>query len=380
MKVYLDYGATSYKKPEVVFKAMSSFFYDNNTNPGRGGYELAIKSSKCVYQARASILKFFNGSLEDQVIFTKNITEAINIVIKGLAKKGDHFLISSIEHNSVYRTIDYLSKINLITYDIVEVLPSGEFSFKSLESKKRNNTKAFILNHVSNVSGHIMPIDNIGKYCKKNNILLVVDGAQSAGTLPVDFKNQSIDIFCFTGHKHLMGPMGTGGFLIKKLLGESMPPLIHGGTGSLSENAQMPNFLPDHFEAGTVNAVGIAGLGAAVEYLLDKNILQLKEKEENLHDRLYKGLLDSVPNIHFYGNMAAPKIGVISFNIENIDNGELANYLDEHFKIMARSGLHCSPLAHETFFDLRGSIRFSLGYYTTKEEIDYVLNCFDSLF
>ena len=380
MEVYLDYGATSYKKPTVVFEAMSSFFLNNNTNPGRGGYQLAIEAGQCIFQARANILKFFNGSLEDQVIFTKNITEALNVIIKGLANKGDHFLISSIEHNSVYRTIDYLAQINLITYDIVAVLPSGEFSFESLENKKKNNTKAFILNHASNVSGHIMPINDIGKYCRENNILLVVDGAQSAGILPIDFQNQPIDIFCFTGHKHIMGPMGTGGFLIKKSLGRSISPLIHGGTGSLSENAQMPEFLPDHFEAGTVNVIGIAGLNAAFKYILEKSILQLKAKEKDLHDRLYKGLLDSVPNINFYGNMDVSKIGIMSFNIENVDNGELANYLDEHFQIMARSGLHCSPLAHKTFSDLKGSIRFSIGHYTTEEEVDYVLNCFDSLF
>ena len=379
MEVYLDYGATSYKKPDMVFESMASF-YNNNTNPGRGGYQLAIEAGQCIFKARANLLSFFNGTLEDQIVFTKNVTEALNVVIKGLASKGDHFLISSIEHNSVYRTIDYLAKIGLITYDIVAVSPSGEFSFESLESKRRNNTKAFVLNHASNVSGHIMPIDAIGKYCQDYSILLVIDGAQSAGILPIDFQKQPIDVFCFTGHKHLMGPMGTGGFLIKKSLGEALPPLIHGGTGSLSENAQMPDFLPDHFEAGTVNAIGIAGLGAAVSYLLKKDIGQLKAKEKDLHNRLYKGLLDCVPNIHFYGNMLSHKIGVMSFNIENVDNGEFADYLDEHFKIMARSGLHCSPLAHETFSDLTGSIRFSVGHYTTDEEIDYVLNCMDSLF
>ena len=380
MEVYLDYGATSYKKPDVVFQAMSAFFNHNNTNPGRGGYQLAIEAGQCVYQARANVLKLFNGTLEDQVVFTKNVTEALNVIIKGLAQKGDHFLISSIEHNSVYRTVDYLAQIGLITYDIVSVSQSGEFSFESLENKKRKNTKAFILNHVSNVSGHIMPINEIGKYCQKNNILLVVDGAQSAGILPIDFKKQPIDVFCFTGHKHLMGPMGTGGFLINKSLGETLIPLIHGGTGSLSENARMSDFLPDHFEAGTVNAVGIAGLGAAVEYLLEHDIVQFEAKEKNLHNRLYKGLLECVPNIHFYGNMTGHKIGVMSFNIEDVDNGEFADYLDEHFQIMARSGLHCSPLGHETFSDLAGSIRFSVGHYTTEEEVDYVLNCFDSLF
>lgn len=380
MEVYLDYGATSYKKPSAVWDAMTSFYQNNNTNPGRGGYQLAVDAGHIVFESRLSLKKLFNVSSEDHVLFTKNVTEALNIVIKGLAKKGDHFLISSIEHNSVYRTVDYLAQIGKITYDIVPVNRDGVFEIEALASRIKDNTKAFILNHVSNVSGHIMPLTAIGQCCKDKNILLVVDGAQSAGILPIDFEKSDMAAFCFTGHKHLMGPMGTGGFVIRKDLGALLSPLIHGGTGSLSENATMPDFLPDRFEAGTLNAVGIAGLGAAADYLLNQNLKAIEEKEKDLHNQLYKGLLDCVPNIHFYGDMAGHKIGVMSFNIDNVDNGELADYLDEHFKIMARSGLHCSPLAHETFSDLRGSIRFSIGHYTTEKEIAYVLNKMESLF
>lgn len=378
MKVYLDYGATSFKKPNEVFNKIETFYKSNNTNPGRGGYRLALEASKVVFNARLQIKDLLNVPLKDHVIFTKNITEALNVTIKGLVKKGDHVLISSIEHNSVYRIVEHLKKLEIIEYDIIPVNSKGEFPVGDLKKYFRDNTKLCIINHASNISGHIMPIKEIADICKKMGIYTIVDGAQSIGAMPIDFIDLGCDILAFTGHKHLMGPMGIGGFVIKEGLGEKIDTLIDGGTGSFSEEGLMPNILPDRFEAGTLNVIGIAGLSGALEYLLQVDIATLKEDEKELHDRLYKGIRD-IPGISFYGDMEADKLSVFSFNIKGMDSGELAGILDYQYGIMTRSGLHCTPLGHKTFGSPNGSIRFSLGHYTTIEEIDYVIEILNSL-
>ena len=378
MKVYLDYGATSLKKPKEVFNKIEEFYKSNNTNPGRGGYQLALEAGKLVFNSRMQIKELFNVPLKDHVIFTKNITESLNIAIKGLVGKGDHILISSIEHNSVYRVVEHLKNLDIIDYDIVQVDARGEFPIKEFENYFKDNTKLCVINHASNISGHIMPIKEIGEVCKKKGISLVVDGAQTAGAIPIDFKDLNCDIFAFTGHKHLMGPMGIGGFVIKEGLGEKIDTLIDGGTGSFSEEGKMPEILPDRFEAGTLNVIGIAGLNGSLEYLLQLNINDIKVKEKELHDKLYEGIKD-IPGISFYGDMEADKLAVMSFNIKGMDSGELAGVLDYQYGIMVRSGLHCTPLAHKTFGSENGSIRFSIGHYTTVEEIDYVIEVLNSL-
>lgn len=378
MKVYLDYGATSFKKPNEVFKRIEEFYKSNNTNPGRGGYQLALEAGKLVFNTRHKIKEFFNASLKDHVIFTKNVTESLNVTIKGMVEKGDHLLISSLEHNSVLRVVEHLKIDGIIDYDIVEVDSDGVFPLDEFPKYFKENTKLCIMNHASNVSGHILPIREIGKICKTKECFLIVDGAQSAGSIPVDFKELYCDIFTFTGHKHLMGPMGIGGFILKEEIGNSINTLIDGGTGSFSEEAKMPEMLPDRFEAGTLNVIGIAGLHGALEYLLSINIRDAYEREMHLHDRLYEGI-KNIPGISFYGDMNIEKLPLISFNIKGIDSGELAGILDYQHGIMCRSGLHCSPLAHKTFKSPSGSIRFSIGHYTKKEEIDYVIAVLNSI-
>lgn len=378
MKVYLDYGATSWMKPDQVFQRMESFYKGNNTNAGRGGYRLALDAGRMIYGTRLLVKSFFNVPLKDHVVFTKNVTEALNVVIKGMVRKGDHVLISSIEHNSVYRTVEHLREQGIIDYDILQVRPDGTFPLDVLKGGIKVNTRLCIVNHASNVSGHIMPVEAIGQICQERDIRFVIDGAQTAGALPIDFPTLNCDAFCFTGHKHLLGPMGTGGFVLRDGLGEKMDTFIDGGTGSFSGDATMPSSLPDRFEAGTLNAIGIAGLSGALEYLLGEDQGQWVQKEKNLHDRLFKGISD-IPGIRFYGDMEGDKLPVLSLNIKGIDSGELAGILDQEYGIMTRSGLHCSPLAHSTFSDGNGSIRFSIGHYTTPEEIDYVVDVLNKL-
>lgn len=378
MKVYLDYGATSYRKPEQVFAGMEDFFKSNNTNPGRGGYRMALDAGKMIFQTRLNLKTLFNVPIRDHVLFTKNVTESLNVAIKGLVRKGDHLLISSLEHNAVYRVAEHLQKQGIATYDIIPVDSEGRFHLEELKKRIRVNTRLCIINHASNVSGHVMPVKDIARLCKESNMLLVVDGAQTAGSIPVDFQDLGCDVFCFTGHKHLLGPMGVGGFLLRDECAREMDTLIDGGTGSLSSSPDMPDALPDRFEAGTLNAVGIAGLKGALEYLLQKDLNTIYEGEMALHQRLVEGLWE-IPGIRFYGDMRGNKLPVVSFNIPGLDSGELAGILDFQYGIMTRSGLHCSPLAHKTFQSPEGSIRLSLGHYTTKEEIDYTVTTLQNL-
>lgn len=374
MEVYFDYGATSIRKPLETFKALSDFYMMNNSNAGRGAYDLALDAGKMIYETRERLIRFLGNDRRRQVVFTKNITEAINVVIKGLAQEGDHFLISSIEHNSVYRVMEHLRNTGKITYDIIPVSKEGKFPLAMLSELTKDNTKGIILNHISNVSGHIMPAKEVGEYCKEKDLSFIIDGAQSAGVIPVDLNDYSEKtIFCFTGHKHLMGPQGIGGFLITEEVGQTLDTLIDGGTGSFSEEGDMPLHLPDRFEAGTQNGLGIAGLNGAVSFLETQDLRDILKKEKILHDALYEGLKD-ISGISFYGDMKGEKTGIISLNIEGMDNSELAFILSDEYGILARSGLHCSPLAHETFHNLEGSLRFSLGYYSTVEEVEYVVS------
>ncbi len=378
MKVYLDYSATSFKKPNEVFKKIEEFYKSNNTSPGRGGYQLAIEAGKMVLSTRNQIKSLFNVGLKDHVIFTKNVTESLNIAIKGLVKKGDHVLITSIEHNSVYRVVEHLKEQGIIEYDIIQVNKDGTLPLDDFNKLFKVNTNLCIINHASNVSGHIMPVEEIGRICHRYNVKVIVDGAQSAGLLTIDFKELNCDVFCFTGHKYLMGPTGIGGFIVKDEISKKIETLIDGGTGSFSEESTMPTLLPDRFEAGTLNTIGIAGLNGALSYLLSKDTIDIILKEKELHDKLYEGIKD-IPGINFYGDMLVFKLPVLSFNIKGLDSGELAGILDYQYGIMTRSGLHCSPLAHETFNSLNGSIRISIGHYTTNEEIEYVIEVLNKL-
>lgn len=378
MKVYLDYSATSFKKPNEVFKKIEEFYKSNNTNPGRGGYQLALEAGKMVLNTRNQIKSLFSVGIKDHIIFTKNVTESLNITIKGLVRKGDHVLISSIEHNSVYRVVEHLKEQGLIDYDIINVNKDGTFPLRDFNKLFRVNTNLCIINHGSNVSGHIMPVEEIGRVCKEHNIKFIIDGAQTAGLIPIDFKELNCDVFCFTGHKSLMGPAGIGGFIVKDKISKDIDTLIDGGTGSFSEESTMPKVLPDRFETGTLNTLGIAGLNGALSYLLNQDINDIFVKEKEMHDRLFLGIKD-IPGIAFYGDMYAEKLPVMSFNIKGLDSGELAGILDYQYGIMTRSGLHCSPLAHQTFNSLDGSIRISIGHFSTNEEIDYVIEVLNKL-
>lgn len=374
MRVYLDNAATSQRKPEGVFQAMKEFFEEVNANPGRGGYELSLEAGRRVMEARESIARFFRVEQPHQVVFTPNITVALNVVLKGLLDAGDHVLITGLEHNAVVRPLAALAKERGVTYSVIPTDPQGLIDPQKVEEKILPHTKMIVATHASNVVGTIVPIEELGQIAQRRGLYFVVDTAQTAGLLPLDFNKLQASALTFTGHKHLLGPMGIGGFCVRIEVAQKMRPLYEGGTGSISDKEEQPEFLPDKFESGTLNTLGIVGLGAAIKYLEAQGLEKIRAREKTLTRHLLEGL-QQLPGMVVYGPQD-PKLqtGTVAINLKEVDNAELCFVLDQKFGIMTRPGLHCAPLAHKTIGTFpQGVLRLSIGHFTTKEEVDYVL-------
>lgn len=374
MQVYLDNAATSRQKPEEVFKAIETFYKEINCNPGRGGYSLSLESSRKVMEVRESIGKFFNLKQASSVVFTPNITVALNIVLKGLLKSGDHVLISGLEHNAVVRPLTALKKYRGIDFSIMPTDPTGFLNPSDVRKIIKANTKMICCTHASNVMGTLLPVEELGQIAAEYDLYYVLDTAQTAGALPLDFEKLQTSVLTFTGHKHLLGPMGIGGFCLKEEVARQMLPLYEGGTGSISDKEDQPDFLPDKFESGTLNTLGIAGLGAAINYLMKHDLRKIRSQEMLLTKKLLDGLKE-YPNVKIYGPQDETlQTGTIALNVDDIDNAELCFVLDQQFGIMTRPGLHCAPIAHKTMGTFpEGVLRLSIGHYTREAEIDYVL-------
>jgi cysteine desulfurase family protein len=373
-EVYLDNAATTRFKPDSVIDEMTNFLKNLNCSPGRGGYECAMKSGRKVMNARFTINDFFNGSDVENVIFTKNITESLNFLIKGLLKKGDHVITTTLEHNAVLRPLNQLEDKDLIETSYIKCSQDGLLDPQDIEKEIKNNTKLIILNHASNVTGTILPALEVGKIAKKHGLFYALDTAQTAGLLDLDFKKLNLDFLGFTGHKGLLGPQGIGGMILSNRLVNKMDSLITGGTGSLSESVKQPDFLPDKFESGTLNTPGIIGLKAGIEYINNKGINNLYQHEIELFKSFLSGL-NELDNIEVYGSKDLNnKVPTVSLSVKGYDLGDLGFKLAEKYGIMVRSGLHCAPLAHKTIGTYpEGTLRFSLGINTTKDDIDYTL-------
>jgi cysteine desulfurase family protein len=374
VQVYLDNAATSRQKPEEVFTAIESFYKEINCNPGRGGYNLSLESSRKVMEVRESIGKFFNIKQASSVVFTPNITVALNIALKGLLKKGDHVLISGLEHNAVVRPLTALKKYRGVEFSIIPTEPTGFINLNDVRELIKPNTKMICCTHASNVMGALLPAEELGKIAAEHDLYYVLDTAQTAGALPLDFEKLHTSVLAFTGHKHLLGPMGIGGFCIREDVARQMLPLYEGGTGSISDREEQPDFLPDKFESGTLNTLGIVGLGAGINYLMEHDLTKIRSREMALTKRLLDGLQE-FDNIKIYGPQnEALQTGTIALNMDDVDNAELCFVLDQQFGIMTRPGLHCAPVAHRTMGTFpEGVLRLSVGHYTSESEIDYVL-------
>ncbi|QRN86745.1 aminotransferase class V-fold PLP-dependent enzyme [Clostridia bacterium] len=373
MNVYLDYAATSFKKPACVLEAMNDFLVNHNANPGRGGYERSLEAGRRMLSARQTVADFFSAEREDHVVFAQNVTMALNMAIQGLADSGDHVIISGMEHNAVYRPVYALAKEGKISYDVIPASEDGITDPEDFSKCIKHNTKMIVVSHASNVCGNIFPLEEVVRLAKERNILTIVDTAQTAGVLPLTVKN--IDVLAFTGHKHLLGPNGTGGFVLSEEAAHTMKPILRGGTGSLSHLADQPDFMPDKFESGTLNTVGIMGLKAGMEHLLQFGISEERKKEMALTSKLLEGMKE-IGALTIYGTMnLEQRTGTVAFNMAGVDNSELCYVLDKKFGIMGRPGLHCSPLGHQTLGTYpEGVMRFSVGNETTMEEIEYTID------
>lgn len=375
-KVYLDNAATTCRKPREVIEAITSFMTEIGCSPGRGGYECSLSAGRLVLETRLALAKLFQVPSPQQIVFTHNITYALNYAIKGLLKQGDHVITTSMEHNAVVRPLKGLEKRGIIEVDFVRCDKQGRLDPADVERYVRPNTRMLVCTHASNVTGTLMPVDELGRIARKHDLLYVIDTAQTAGVYALDFTELGCDVLAFTGHKGLMGPPGTGGFAVSQRAAREMVPLIEGGTGSISDREYQPDFLPDKFESGTMNTPGLAGLKAAVEYIQQVGLSTIREHEQQLTQRFLKGLAE-MPEVTVYGPADTRlQVATVSITVADVDMGELSFNLDDRYGIMTRSGLHCAPLAHRTIGTFpEGTLRFSFGYFNTLDEIDYALNC-----
>lgn len=384
MKVYLDNGSTSFPKPKVVADSIYNYLTNVGGNPGRSNHSNALQANRSLYITREEICGLFNYDKPENVIFTNNITSSLNILLNGVIKPGDHVITSSMEHNSVIRPLYNLKTLLNIELDIVNANTLGIIDVTDIEKLIKPNTKLLVMTHASNVTGSIQPIKQIGDLCKKHSIFFILDSAQSAGVLDIDFKDLSLSALAFTGHKSLLGPQGIGGFIIDDKLNEICNPLLLGGTGSLSHSLTQPDFLPDKFESGTLNIPGIIGLCEAIKFIKSEGLNTIYEHNSYLRSYLIAGILN-IPNYKISGALDKKQgTSCVSITHSKLDISELSYILESDFNISNRSGLHCAPLAHKTIGTYpNGTVRLSLGYFNTLEEIKYTidsLNKIDSIY
>jgi len=358
--IYLDNAATSWPKPEPVHEAIDFFLRRIGANPGRSGHSLSIEAGRVVFETREAVAALFGMRSSERVVFTQNATHAINLALKGILKKGDHVIVSSMEHNSVMRPLRFLEETAGVAITVIDCSPDGTFPLRTFDESFRADTRLVAVMHASNVTGAVMPIDDIGKISRAKGALFLVDAAQTAGVIPIGMADDGIDLLAFTGHKSLLGPPGVGGLCIGD--GVEMTPLMQGGTGSDSEFDVHPAFLPDRYESGTLNTVGIAGLGAGIGYIRKKGLARIREQERLLTKRLIEGL-SSIDGIEIHGPRDGDRrIGVVAFGIEGIKPCDVGYHLDRQYGIMTRVGLHCAPSAHKTMGTFpEGTVRFSVS-------------------
>lgn len=377
--IYFDNGATTFPKPATVIKAVNDTLRFHGANPGRSGHKMSMKASEIIYNCRVNVAKLFDVDNPEKVIFTNNCTTALNYVIKGLLKRGDHVIISSLEHNAVIRPLEHLKKSG-VEYSVADYEPyDNDKTVDNFRNKIKSNTKLIICTHASNVFGVKLPVERIGALCKINGILFCVDAAQTAGVVPVSMKNNFIDYLCASGHKGLYGPMGTGVLVIDS---DTLPDsVIQGGTGSQSSNYLQPDILPDKYESGTPNLPGIAGLNEGIKFVLNKTPKAILNGEMHLAQVLYDGL-SNINGVVLYTERPEYKfsVPVISFNIENLSSEEVAMILDNKYNIAVRAGFHCAPMAHSYYkTDGIGTIRVVISSFNTLNQIIYFTNAIRSI-
>ncbi len=379
-RIYFDNSSTSFPKAPGVSDAVKDMLDNGCYNINRGGYSEAYALENVVYDTREMLCELFNFDKVSNVIFTPSITYSLNYIIKGFLKKGDHVIISSMEHNAMLRPLVQLKNMGIIEFDAAKCNSDGTLNPDKVEELIKPNTKAIMMLHGSNVCGTLLPIEQVGKICKKHNIKFIVDTAQTAGVFPIDMKKMNIDTLCFTGHKSLRGPQGIGGFLISDEMAAETTPLIAGGTGSFSHLEEMPSQLPDRYESGTMNLPGIVGLHAALNYLKNENSENILEQELKIAKRFYNGI-QNIKGVKTVGkDDFIDRAPIVSLDFTEIDNAEAAFQLESEYGIMTRCGLHCAPRAHHTLNTYpQGTVRFSFSQFNTEDEVDFCLDAIKNI-
>lgn len=374
--IYLDSAATSYHKPDGVARAVAEAI-SHMGNPGRGAHEASLDASRVVYGTREKMAELFGAEEASQIVFTANSTESLNIAIQGLVDPGDHVITTVMEHNSVLRPL-YLCQQRGVSLTILPFSAAGMVTPEAIEAVIRSNTRMIVCTHGSNLTGDLNDLEAIGRVCKKHHLLFVVDVSQTAGVFPIQMDSMNIDVLCFTGHKSLMGPQGTGGMCVRK--GVRIRPLLVGGSGIDSYSKIHPQVMPTALEAGTLNAHGIAGLSAALDFIKKVTPDVIRQREEEL-TRRFVSQIKSIPGVKLYGNYEQfPRAPILSLNILDYDSGEIADVLAQDYGIMTRAGAHCAPLMHEALgTKSQGAVRFSFSYFNTEEEIDQAANAIREL-
>lgn len=365
--IYMDNAATTMRKPDEVITAVVNAM-NSMGNAGRGAHAASLSASRVIYNTREALARFFGAKSPKQIVFTNNSTESLNIAIKGLFQPGDHVVTTMLEHNSVLRPL-YEMQEKGVSLTIVKSNQKGTISYEEIEAAIQENTKAIVITNASNLTGNYVDVKRVGEIAKKAGVLLVVDASQTAGVYPIHVQEMNIDVLCFTGHKSLLGPQGTGGLYVKE--GLQLRPLKSGGSGVQTYLKKHPDDMPTALEAGTLNGHGIAGLGAAIEYLEKEGIDNIREKELEHMWHFYHGVKD-IPGVKIYGDFDTEvRCPVVTLNIGDYDSSEVSDELLTTYGISTRPGAHCAPLMHEALGTVeQGAVRFSFSHYNTYEEVE----------
>ena len=369
--IYLDNAATTMHKPkeviDAVVEAMTSL-----GNAGRGANEASLSAARIIYDAREKLCRFFNGEDPRQIVFTSNSTESLNIAIKGLLEPGDHVITTMLEHNSVLRPLYEMEKKG-VALTIIKADKRGRFSLEEMEAAIRPETKMIVCTNGSNLTGNYVDIGKVGEMAHRHDVLFVVDASQTAGVFPIDVRNMQVDVLCFTGHKGLLGPQGTGGMYVRE--GLAIRPLKSGGSGVQTYSKTHPREMPTALEAGTLNGHGIAGLRAGVEYIKNTGLDTIRAREQELMWRFYEGVKE-IPGVTVYGDFdSRERCAIVALNIGDYDSSEVSDALLTEYGISTRPGGHCAPLMHEALGTVeQGAVRFSFAHSNTEEEVDIAIN------
>ncbi|MEW6264866.1 MAG: aminotransferase class V-fold PLP-dependent enzyme [Thermodesulfobacteriota bacterium] len=374
--IYCDQAATSFPKPGTVIEAVVQALSRVSASPGRSAHGYSLEASRLVFNARETVAEFLGVDDSSRIVFTLNVTQALNLALSGWLRPGDHVLTTDLEHNSVMRPLAWLSQERGVEVEVVPSGPDGLIRPREFEARRRPETRLAVVNHASNVTGAISPVQEIK--AALGNVPVLLDVAQTAGCLPLPPAEQLADLIAFTGHKSLLGPTGTGGLWVGP--GLELKPLVHGGTGSRSEQERQPDFMPDALEAGTPNTHGLAGLAAGIRFVLETGLDRIRSHELELTGLFLDGL-SLIKGIEVYGpDKAEARVAVVSLNLDGWSPSDLALALEREYGVMVRAGLHCAPRAHRTIQTFpRGAVRFSFGWFNTPREVVAVLAALNDL-